>query len=209
MAAIDQDRKRYGHILERIRSTLASASYLVPGGSALGQQRDLMEEVGAAIEQAGDPEQIRRRIHQLHGAGRIDRVMMLSALGVLAASPAVRDWEEAARLASQQEFAALELGGPHRERYLASAYRHRGVITFLRGWYATALDWFTRALERETSAENVGNVLATLIRLGEHEEAVRLLAAARITLGPEQAAALDARLDDDDDLARLRAARTR
>ena len=49
------------------------------------------------------------------------------------------------------------------------------MIAFLRGHDAVALDWFTRALERERSAENVGNVLAVLIRLGELQEARELV----------------------------------
>lgn len=205
----DPRRRSYASILDRIRSTLASASYLVPPGSAPSEQREVMRQIGVAIEAGGDPELLRRKIHQLHAAGRIDRVMLLSALGVLAASPSVRDWEEAARLASQQEFAALEVEGPNRERYLASAYRHRGVITFLRGYYSAALDWFTRAFEREQTAENLGNILATLIRLGEVDEALTVRQAAVARLGVAGAAELEALIAADEDLARLRAVESR
>lgn len=195
-------RSGYTHILDRIRSTLASATYLAPSAAAPTEQREVLGQIGAAIEAGVDPEAVRRRIHQLHAAGRLDRVMMLSALGVLAASPQVRDWAEAARLASQQEFAALDQGGPERDRNLASAHRHRGVIAFLRGWYPVALDWFTRALEKERTAENLGNVLAALIRLGELDEARALLASGG--LGPSGTEELGRRIAADEDLARLR-----
>jgi hypothetical protein len=200
-----EGRVEYQQILERIRAAVASSTYLVPTGGAPPPMREVLREIAAAIEAAdADPEQIRRRIHQLHSAGRIDRVMKLSALGVLAASPLVRDLTEAARLASQQEFAALDEGGPWRDLYLASAHRHRGVIAFLRGFDAVALDWFTRALERERSAENVGNVLATLIRLGELDEARQLVERMRRALPTAMRAELDARIETDDDLVRLR-----
>lgn len=194
----------YHHILDRIRAAVASSTYLVPTGGAPPDQREVLRDLAAGIEAAdADPERIRRRIHQLHAAGRIDRVMKLSALGVLAASPLVRDLTEAARLASQQEFAALDEGGPWLDLYLASAHRHRGVIAFLRGHYGMALEWFTRALERERSAENVGNVLAVLIRLGEGEEAAGLYARMCASL-PDHGAELRRRVDSDEDLVRLR-----
>jgi hypothetical protein len=195
----------YQHILLRIRAAVASSTYLVPAGGAPPGQREVLREIGAAIEAAdADPEVIRRRIHQLHAAGRIDHVMKLSALGVLSASPLVRDLAEAARLAGQQEFAALDEGGPYRDLYLASADRHRGVIAFLRGYDAVALDWFTRALERERSAENVGNVLAALVRLGELDEARDLVARMYRALPEPMRNELARRIDTDDDLVRLR-----
>ncbi|MBX2803303.1 MAG: hypothetical protein KTR31_36825 [Myxococcales bacterium] len=196
----------YRRILDRIRTTVRSASYLVPSSSVPEAQREALAEVAASIADGEtDPEQIRRKIHQLHAAGRIDRVMMLSALGVLAASPHVRDYAEAARLAGQQEFAALDLGGPSKEAYLASADRHRGVLAYLLGRYEVALDWFTRALERERTAENLGNVLSALIRLGEMAEADDLLDRVRTHFPEEVRDGLEARILEDEDLARLRA----
>lgn len=195
----------YQHILLRIRAAVASSTYLVPTGGVPAPQRGALAEVAAAMRSVdADPEQIRRRIHQLHASGRIDHVMKLSALGVLAASPLVRDYAEAARLASQQEFAALDEGGPWRDLYLASADRHRGVIAFIRGHDTVALDWFTRALERERSAENVGNVLAALVRLGELDEARDLLERMARALPDAMRAELEDRVAADEDLVRLR-----
>jgi hypothetical protein len=195
----------YHHILLRIRAAVRRGSYLVPTGGVPPTQRAALREVAGLIASAdADPEHIRQRIHQLEASGRIDHVMKLSALGVLAASPLVRDLNEAARLAGQQEFAALELGGPWRELYLASADRHRGVIAFLLGHDPVALDWFTRALERERSAENVGNVLAVLIRIGEIQEAKDLVARMRAALPDGMRAELEQRIAEDDDLVRLR-----
>jgi hypothetical protein len=192
-------------ILRRIRAALRQGTYLVPSSSAPKAQRAALEEIGCALGAPdADPDAIRARIHQLRADGRIDRVMALSALGVLAASPLVRDFAEAARLAGQQELAALEEGGPWRDVYLASADRHRGVIAYLHGHDGVALDWFTRALQRERSAQNVGNVLAVLIRLGELEEASELLATMYAILPPSTRAELRARVDEDDDLVRLR-----
>jgi tetratricopeptide (TPR) repeat protein len=202
---IEPRSKSYGPILDRIRTTLAASTYLTPVAGVPPEQQSALRSIGESIEAGADPEVVRRRIHQLHAAGRIDRVMMLSALGVLSASPLLRDWEEAARLASQQEFAALDAGGPYQQRYLASAYRHRGVIAFLCGWYPNALEWFGRALDREPSPQNLGNVLATLIRLGDLGEARRLTDAADRSWPEPLRLDLRQRIDQDDDLARLRA----
>ena len=195
----------YRRILDRIRSTVRRGSYLVPPSSASADQWEALSEVAAAIaDPDGDPDVTRRRIHQLHASGRIDRVMKLSALGVLAASPSVRDYAEAARLAGQQELAALDAGGPHLQTYLASADRHRGVLAYLMGQYEVALDWFTRALERERTAENLGNVSSTLIRLGEIDEARDLVTRVRDHFPVEVAQGLDELIQTDDDLSRLR-----
>lgn len=195
----------YQNILFRIRDTLRRNTYLVPTGGAPPAQRAALAEIASAIASPdADPDRIRQRIWQLHAAGKIDQVMKLSALSVLAASPHVRDLAEASRLAGQQEFAALDLGGAWRDAYLASADRHRGVIAFLAGNDVVALDWFTRSLERERSAENVGNVLAVLIRIGELGEArelyQRMLSTLREGMGDE----LRRRIEQDDDLIRLR-----
>ncbi len=195
----------YRRILGRIRSTVRRGSYLVPAATVPAAQREALADVAAAIaEGVEDPEVLRRRIHQLHASGRIDRVMKLSALGVLAASPQVADYAEAARLAGQQELVALDEGGPHRDAYLASADRHRGVLAYLTGQYGVALEWFTRALERERTAENLGNVLSALIRLGEHDEAHELRERVSRWFPDEIREELEARIETDEDLARLR-----
>lgn len=195
----------YRHILGRIRSTVRRGTYLVPSATVPPAQREALAEVAAGIASGDvDPELLHRRIQQLHAAGRIDRVMKLSALGALAASPQVADYAEAARLAGQQELVALDEGGPHRDTYLASADRHRGVLAYLLGQYGVALEWFTRALERERTAENLGNVLSTLLRLGEHDEAEALLERVRTWFPHEIRDELEQRIGTDDDLARLR-----
>ena len=195
----------YRRVLDQIRSTVRRGSYLVPASAPAGPQREVLAGIAQAIaDPSRDPDSLRRRIHQLHAAGRIDRVMMLSALGVLAASPRVRDYAEAARLAGQQELAALEQGGPDKEAYLASADRHRGVLAYLLGRYDVALDWFGRALAKERSAENLGNVLAALVRLGDLP-AARELRDGAVTHFPEEVAEqLAQRIAHDEDLVRLR-----
>lgn len=195
----------YRRVLDQIRSTVRQGSYLVPASAPSGAQREVLSGIAAAIaDPTSDPDGLRKRIHQLHAAGRIDRVMMLSALGVLAASPSVRDYAEAARLAGQQELAALDAGGPTRDAYLASADRHRGVLAYLLGQYAVALDWFGRALGRERSAENLGNVLATLVRLGDLTAATELFVSAPTHFPREVVESLRQRIAHDDDLVRLR-----
>ena len=80
----------------------------------------------------------------------------------------------------------------------------RGVLAFLRGHHSVALDHFTRALERQRTAENVGNVLAALLKLGEIEEAEEILAQVRRTLSPSMVSDLSRAIDTDPDLAALR-----
>ena len=197
----------YRRILERIRTTVRQGSYLVPKPQPRGGQVEALHEVAALIAEPDmEPDAVRVRIHQLHAAGRLDRVMLLSALGVLAASPAVRDYAEAARLAGQQELVALEAGGPHVEAHRASADRHRGVLAYLLGRYEVALDWFARALEREATAENLGNVMSAMIRLGELQEARALQRRVSTWFPTEVAAELQQRIAVDDDLVRLRSA---
>ena len=195
----------YRRILDRIRTTVRRGSYLVPSSTVPSDQRNVLSEVAEAIaDPESDPELLRRRIHQLHAAGRIDRVMLLSALGVLAASPSVRDYAEAARLAGQQEMTALDEGGPHQAAYLASADRHRGVLAYLLGRYEVALDWFARALDREPTAENLGNVLSAMIRLGELDDARALMATVDASFSASVGAELRRRIEQDEDLVRLR-----
>ena len=190
--------------MARIRSAVSSGSYLAPTDRVPPSQRPWVDQISAAIASAdADPDQIRVRIHQLEAAGRIDRVVKLSALSVLAASPLVRDYTEAARLAGQQELAALDLGGAWCDTHLASAARHRGVVCFLLGHHAAALDWFTRSLELERTTENVGNVLAALLALGEAEEARDVVVSLRDSLPAEAWGELRSRIERDEDLVHL------
>ena len=136
--------------------------------------------------------------------GQIDKVHMLSALHVLAASPKMSDHDLAAQYATEQEMAAMEMGGPRLQANLASVDRHRGVLAYLKGHYGIALDYFSRAFERQHSAGNLSNVLATLIRLGDISEARALATQVRETLAPELIRDLNHIINQDPDLALLR-----
>ncbi|MFT6373565.1 MAG: pentatricopeptide repeat protein [bacterium] len=107
-------------------------------------------------------------------------------------------------MAGEQELAALDHGGPFKETNLAAVDRHRGVVAYLRGHYDNALDHFSRALERQRSAENLGNVLCALVRLGEIDEARSLFAQIRATLPQALVTELIAMVNQDPDLALLR-----
>lgn len=196
----------YQGLFSRILQAVDSSAYLTPTDHVDPSQRPALDELRRVLHAPDfDPDLTRAMVQRLHGEGRLDRVHLLSALHVIAASPRVGDWMEAARLAGEQELAALEHGGPYLEANLASADRHRGVIAFLRGHYAMALDHFTRALERQRTAENIGNVLAALLRLDEQPEAQRILTQVRQGLGPDLITELDRRVAVDADLVALRA----
>lgn len=196
-------------LFSRILQAVDSDAYLTPTDAAHPRQREALAEIAAMLRAADfDAERTRARVRALHDEGRIDRVSMLSALHVIAASPRVKDYAEAARLAGEQEHAALELGGPHLQSNLASVDRHRGVLAFLQHHHGVALDHFTRALERERTPENLGNVLAALLRLGEVEEADTVLTQVSRSLPPAQLRDLQRRIDLDPDLAVLRSSET-
>jgi len=195
----------YHSIIERIRNAVSDSAYLVPTGHLDPSERFVLDELAAMIGQAGfDPDDAREQVERWHSEGRLDRPMKYSALGVIAASPGVRDYRTATQLAALQEMAALEIGGPDLDSRLASVDRHRGVVAFLMGRYEVALESFARTLERERSAENLSNVLSSLLKLGEKDEASELLARIRhafpehIRIGVERAVA------SDDDLLPLR-----
>ena len=195
----------YRSVLERIIEQVDAVAYLTPSAQVDPRHRAVLTEVGAMIQDASiSPDHIRTHIQRSYDNGRLDRVHYLSALHVLAASPRVQDWGEAARLAGEQELAALDQGGPYQQTNLAAVDRHRGVVAYLRGHYDNALDHFSRALERQRSAENLGNVLCTLIRLGETHEARSLLAQIRATLPQALVTDLTVMVNQDPDLALLR-----
>ncbi len=195
----------YQALFSRILEAVDTEAYRTPADSVDPHLRTAMEEIAEWIHDTSVPPEVTsRRIHAAHESGRIDRVRLLSALHVLAASPRVKDYPEAARLAGEQELAALDAGGPNLEANLASVDRHRGVLAFLRGHYGVALDHFTRALERQRSSENISNVLAALLRLGELEEAEAILAQVRRTVSASLVRQLDHAISLDPDLAVLR-----
>ena len=192
-------------LFARILQTVDAVAYHTPTAQVDGPQRRALEEIAAALAQPRfDPAQVRTRIEQLHAAGQLDALKRLSALHVVACHPRVADWSEAARLAGEQELAALELGGPDLSANLASVDRHRGVLAFLRGHAEVALEHFTRALERERTAENLGNVLACLIRLDDLADARALLAQVRRGFPAPIVAALERAVAHDPDLVLLR-----
>ncbi|MBA2320416.1 MAG: hypothetical protein H0V89_04605 [Deltaproteobacteria bacterium] len=195
----------YQALFARILHTVDTAAYQTPVSQVEGPQREALAEVDRMMHGPGfDATQARTFVRKLHAEGRLDRVKMLSALHVIACHPSVADWEEAARLVGEQEYAALELGGPHLDSNLASADRHRGVLAFLRGHHGVALEYFTRSLERERSAENLGNVLAALLRLGDEAEARDLLDQVRRGFPSGLVSDLDRNIARDPDLALLR-----
>lgn len=195
----------YRSVLERIIEQVDAVAYLTPSAQVDPRHRQVLTEVGAMIQDPTlHPDAIREHIERQYRGGRLDRVHYLSAKHVLAASPRVQDWGEAARLAGEQELAALDLGGPYQQTNLAAVDRHRGVVAYLRGHYDNALDHFSRALERQRSAENLGNVLCALVRLGELPEARSLFAQIQATLPQALVTELIERVHQDPDLALLR-----
>lgn len=192
-------------LLARIEGALDDDAYLTPSRPLPGDDRGALDEIRELLQDPQiEADAVRRRIQQIDAAGRLSRTTKLSALGVLAASPKVRDYAEASRLAGQQELVAWDEGGPLLTERLASVERHRGVLAFLMGRPAVALDWFVRSLERQRTAENLGNVLAALLRLGRGQEALALLDKARHQLPGSEVEALAVRIDEDGDLVALR-----
>jgi len=196
----------YNALFDRIMGQVDQAAYMALADVVDPAQRDAMAEVEAHIRDPGlSSEATEARIRALHAASRIDRIHMLSALHVLAASPKVADYDLAARYVAEQEMASLSAGGPRLQANLASVDRHRGVLAFLQAHYGVALDYFSRAFERQHSAGNLANVLATLLRLGDLDEARSLLTQVRSAFDRSLVADLDHMIDQDPDLAMLRA----
>lgn len=195
----------YHAIFQRIRQTVDERAYFTPADGVDPAQRALMAELEQYIRSPGfEPAEARELLRRWHASGRIDRVTYLSGQCVIACHPRVADWTLAAQLAGEQELAALELGGDRLDDNLASVDRHRGVLAYLRGYYEAALDHFSRALERQRSAENLQNVLCTLIRLGEIDEAVDLLDHVRRVFPRSLVEELNRAIEVDPDLALLR-----
>lgn len=192
-------------ILDRILNEVDRSAYLTPTEGADGRYREALELVRRALlDPATDASTCRALARGLHAEGRLDKVHLHSALHVIAAHPTVADYVEAARQVAEQEMAAFEQGGTNLESNLASVDRHRGVLAFVQGRYGVALDYFTRALERQRSVENLGNILCSLIRLGEEEHAQSLVAQVRDVFPSEFVFQLQQRIDADPDLINLR-----
>jgi hypothetical protein len=195
----------YNALFERILGQVDQAAYMPLADVVDPAQQGAMVEIEAQIRAPTTPAHVTESlIHGCHKDGRIDRVHMLSALHVLAASPKVGDFDLAARHVAEQEMAALAQGGPRLAANLASVDRHRGVLAFLQGHFAVALDYFSRAFERQHTAGNLANVLATLIRLGDIDESQALLAQVRKGFSPDLVSDLNQMIASDPDLALLR-----
>ncbi len=198
-------RVNYDALFERIMSQVDQQAYLPLADAVDPAQQGAMEEIEHSMrsptESADATEAL---INTLHQTNQIDSVHRLSALHVLAASPKVGNHDLAAQYATEQEMAAMDLGGPRLQANLASVDRHRGVLAYLKGHYEVALDYFSRAFERQHTAGNLSNVLATLIRLGDVAEARTLVAQIRQGLAPELVHELNGIIDQDPDLALLR-----
>lgn len=195
----------FQQLFSRILQTVDVEAYFTPVEHVDAGQRAAVEAVRAAMAVPDfDPAAVKALIERLSQRGHLDSVLRLSALHVLTCHPRVRDYEEAARLVGEQEYAALQLGGPNLQANLASVDRHRGVLAFVKGHHEVALDYFARALERQRTAENVGNVLCTLCAMGEIEEATSLLSQIRATFPAALVGQLEDSIQRDPDLAPLR-----
>ena len=196
----------YAALIDRIMCEVDADAYLPYADAVDPAQQQAMSEIEHVLSQPDfDPDRARSLVHGLHAGGRIDRVHKLSALHVIAASPKIADYDEAARLVAAQEQAAIELGGPRLQANLASVERHRGVLAFVQERYDVALDYFSRAFERQHSAGTLSNVLATLIRLGDIAEARDLLSQVRSSLPQPLVYDLERIIAADPDLALLQA----
>ena len=199
----------YTALFERILGQVDQQAYLPLADVVDPKQKDGMLTIERMIREPTETaEACEQVIRQLHSAGEIDSIHMMSALHVLAASPKVNDLHLAAQYATEQEMMAMEMAGPRLQDNLASVDRHRGVLAFLQSHYDVALDYFSRAFERQHSAGNLSNVLATLIRLGDVSEAQRLVAQVRSSLSSELVSDLNQIIEQDPDLALLRSEAT-
>lgn len=191
----------YEELFERILRRVDDDAYMATISPMPTIQRVALQEIEKLRR---DPmvsaDRVRAKIASLYAEGSLSKPTYYSALHVLAASPKVQDYAEAARHAASQEMAALEEGGPRLQPNLASVDRHRGVLAFLNGHFDVALDYFSRAFEREHNAMNLANVLATLLRLGDESDARELLRQVRATLAPALVQELNARIERDPDL---------
>jgi tetratricopeptide (TPR) repeat protein len=193
------------HILDRILHNVDRDAYLTPVDHVDSRFKEALELVGRGLADPDtDASTCRALARGLYAEGRLDKVHLHSALHVIAAHPSVGDYVEAARQVAEQEMAAFEVGGTNLESNLASVDRHRGVLAFVQGRYGAALDYFSRALERERSVENLGNILCALIRLGEADHADALVAQVRDVFPKSFVSQLQRRIDTDPDLINLR-----
>lgn len=192
-------------LLNRILSTVDQGAYLVPTASADPKYRPLLDEL---LNRLTSPEtsyeEITRLAHMFFENGDLDEYHYYSLRHVIAAHPRFSRLNEAAEMVGLQEIAAWGAPDSARSERLASVDRHRGVLAFLHRQFDVALDYFTRALEREHSIENLGNVLCSLLRLGEIQDAQTIVRRATQRFPTDRSHALCVRIQQDPDLAALR-----
>lgn len=187
-------------ILDRLRETVRPAEVCPLCVDRLPRrERALAAELLELLDRRGDA-----AARALLDARQLDPVHRLSALHLLALQRARPDLPEAARLADQQEYVALQRGGPDLAGWLASADRNRGVVALRMRQPEVALDWFTRAFERERAPEHLANVLVALIACGDIARGRELVVAGRARWPASFAAELDGAIARDADLAALR-----
>lgn len=192
-------------LLDRILDSVDRDAYLTPADQADPRFQDALDELLAMLNDERIPAgRIRELAETYRGTGRLDEYHLHSLLHVIAAHPRVKDYAEAARQIAMQEMAAYGSGAADLQHKLASVDRHRGVLAYLRGQYEVSLDYLTRALERQRSVENLGNVLCALIRLGELDEATGIVTQARSNFPASFVTDLDRRIESDPDLVHLR-----
>jgi tetratricopeptide (TPR) repeat protein len=198
------ERLDYNALYERILGQVDQQAYLPLADVVDTAQQPTMLEIQQLIQNPTvNTPVVEAHIRETHQAGLIDKVHMLSALHVLAASPKCKDYDMAAKYAAEQEMASMAMGGPRLADNLASVDRHRGVLAFLQGHYGIALDYFSRAFERQHTSGNLANVLAALIRVGDLDEAKELLIQVRGALNPHLISSLNEMIEQDPDLSLL------
>ncbi len=192
--------------LGRVEAILARPAYIVPTAQVDAAHREVLDRLAAWMARPDfDGDLAMALVRRWRDEGRLDEERMWSALAVICTHPSVRRYRDAAKCIALQEGAALARGGDGLDAALASVDRHRGVLAWSMGRPEVALDCFLRALERERTAENLGNVLAALAATGRVEEARALWDRARQVFPAALVDALAARIRVDDDLAPLRA----
>ncbi len=195
----------YEELVHRILHRVDELAYVANHEDIDPDQKPYLHAIGEALsEPSRTARELRQMAQGFYDEGRIDKVMLHSALHVIAASPKVQDPQEAARQVALQELAAYEVGGRWLAANLASVDRHRGVLAFNLDQLEIALDYFSRAFERQRIPGNVGNVLATLLRLGEIAEARDLHRQVQSAFPPYFTRELERLIGLDPDLALLR-----
>jgi tetratricopeptide (TPR) repeat protein len=195
----------YRSILDRIFEAVDQQAYLTPMHRIQGPEAQALAVFKAALSEPDfEPEAVRRLVDRLHEEGRLRATTRFSALHIIAAHPRVGNLPEAARLVGEQELAAMDESGPKLNADLASVDRHRGVLAFMKGHYDVALDYFSRALDRERSAENLSNILCCLVRLRELKEATSLWTQIQSSYPEDLVDELGRIIEQDPDLALLR-----